>query len=81
MMFLVTVILASLVTSVVPQNLPPQIVDHSNPIIQIRNGASTMVFCTIRYLGDYEVTFQRLTTGTTGNVRPNVECRLGINDE
>ena len=62
-------LLLTLVASVMPQNLPPQIVDHSDPTIQIRNGASTVVFCTIRYLGDYEVTFQRLTTGTTGNVR------------
>lgn len=58
------------VGTAMPQNLPPQIVDHSKPILNIQNGASTMVFCTIRYLGNYEVTFQRLTTGTTGNIEP-----------
>jgi hypothetical protein len=46
----------------VASNLPPQIVDHSEAIIKIRNGGSTVVYCTIRYLGNYAVTFQRLKT-------------------
>lgn len=52
-------------------NLPPQIVDHSDPDIKIQNGASTVVKCTIRYLGSYTVTFQRLSDGKNGQVNIN----------
>lgn len=67
---LTILVLAILKTVVAQSNLPPQIVDHSKATINIQNGASTMIFCTIRYLGNYEVTFQRLKTGTTGNEEP-----------